>query len=331
MTGAPGEAQRRAIAKAITLLESRRPDHRDRADALLTALPVPGAAVVPARRLGRARRRQVDVHRDARPAPHRRRAACRGARGRPVLERLGRIDPRRQDAHGAALGRPGRVRAAEPERRHARRRRDGDARGDARRRGGRLRRRRRRDRRRRPERGRGRRHDRHVPAPAAAQCRRRPAGDQEGRDGARRPGRRQQGRPRCRRRGARRRPDRVGAAPRRAPRRRRVEAARDGDERARCRPGRGGLAGRPGVPVGAGRSAAPCRSDAAARRARGSGNASTPACATRFAPTPTFARSSTTRSPRSMPGACRCRSPHDGCWAPSPLAPTPSALPTTTD
>src|SRR6478735_3357757 len=41
VTGIPGEAQRRAIAKAITLLESRRPDHRDRADALLTALPAP--------------------------------------------------------------------------------------------------------------------------------------------------------------------------------------------------------------------------------------------------------------------------------------------------
>ena len=38
---APGEGQRRAIAKAITLLESRRVDHRGRADALLTALPAP--------------------------------------------------------------------------------------------------------------------------------------------------------------------------------------------------------------------------------------------------------------------------------------------------
>ena len=37
----PGEAQRRAAAKAITLLESTRPDHRERADALLTALPQP--------------------------------------------------------------------------------------------------------------------------------------------------------------------------------------------------------------------------------------------------------------------------------------------------
>ena len=49
VTGARGEAQRRAIAKAITLLESRRADHRDRADALLTALPVPAR---PSFRLG---------------------------------------------------------------------------------------------------------------------------------------------------------------------------------------------------------------------------------------------------------------------------------------
>jgi len=41
VTGPSGEAQRRAVAKAITLLESRRADHRDRADALLTALPMP--------------------------------------------------------------------------------------------------------------------------------------------------------------------------------------------------------------------------------------------------------------------------------------------------
>ncbi|MBK6853578.1 MAG: methylmalonyl Co-A mutase-associated GTPase MeaB [Burkholderiales bacterium] len=36
--GSPGPAQRRAMAKAITLLESTRSDHRDRADALLTEL-----------------------------------------------------------------------------------------------------------------------------------------------------------------------------------------------------------------------------------------------------------------------------------------------------
>ena len=38
VTGAPGPAQRRAVAKAITLLESTRPDHRARADVLLNAL-----------------------------------------------------------------------------------------------------------------------------------------------------------------------------------------------------------------------------------------------------------------------------------------------------
>ena len=38
LLGAPGAAQRRAVAKAITLLESTREDHRARADALLNAL-----------------------------------------------------------------------------------------------------------------------------------------------------------------------------------------------------------------------------------------------------------------------------------------------------
>jgi len=38
ITSTPGPAQRRAVAKAITLLESTRPDHRARADALLNAL-----------------------------------------------------------------------------------------------------------------------------------------------------------------------------------------------------------------------------------------------------------------------------------------------------
>ena len=36
-----GDAQRRAVAKAITLIESTRPEHRARADALLAALPRP--------------------------------------------------------------------------------------------------------------------------------------------------------------------------------------------------------------------------------------------------------------------------------------------------
>ena len=41
---APAQAQRRAVAKAITLLESSRADHRARADAFLTALPAPSRA-----------------------------------------------------------------------------------------------------------------------------------------------------------------------------------------------------------------------------------------------------------------------------------------------
>jgi LAO/AO transport system kinase len=49
VSAAPSEAQRRAVAKAITLLESRRADHRARADALLAALPLPGR---PSFRLG---------------------------------------------------------------------------------------------------------------------------------------------------------------------------------------------------------------------------------------------------------------------------------------
>ncbi len=46
ITGGAGASQRRAIAKAVTLLESTRPDHRARADALLNALlPRTGGAL----------------------------------------------------------------------------------------------------------------------------------------------------------------------------------------------------------------------------------------------------------------------------------------------
>ena len=38
VTGAPGQRQRRALAKTITLLESTRADHRAQGDELLTAL-----------------------------------------------------------------------------------------------------------------------------------------------------------------------------------------------------------------------------------------------------------------------------------------------------
>ncbi len=101
---ARGAAQRRAIAKAITLLESTRADHRARADALLNAL-----------------------------LPHTGKSFRLGISGVPgvgkctFIEALGlylieqghrvavlavdpsssvsrRLDPRRQDAHGAAVG-----------------------------------------------------------------------------------------------------------------------------------------------------------------------------------------------------------------------------------
>ena len=120
-----GEAQRRAIAKAITLLESTRADHRERADALLTALPQPPARVSH-RHLRRAGRRQVDLHRDARPAPHRARACAsrcwRSTRRSSVSGGSILGDKTRMERLSVARAR---VRAAEPERRHARRRRDG--------------------------------------------------------------------------------------------------------------------------------------------------------------------------------------------------------------
>ena len=187
-----------------------------------------------------------------------------------------------------------RVRPAEPERRHARRRRRGDARGDPRRRGGRPRRRDRRDRRRRPERGRGRRHDRPVPADAAAQRRRRPAGDQEGRARARRPRGGQQGRPRSGRGGTGGRPDRVGAAarPRSRDRRDRAPAgARDAARSIRRQVARR-LGRRRRLGGGAARRRRHRPAAADARRAPGCGSGSTPA--------------SRERVPRRPRGARRC-------------------------
>ncbi len=172
-----GPAQRRAIAKAITLLESTRADHRTQADELLTRLLPHTGQLVPARHLGRAGRRQVDLHRNAGPVPDRQGPPRGGAHHRPVVHRLGRLHPRRQDAHGTAVGARARLHPAQPLERHAGRRGREDARGHAGVRGGRLRHRDRRDRRRRPERDRRRRHDRHVraacscPMPATT-CRR---------------------------------------------------------------------------------------------------------------------------------------------------------------
>ena len=76
---------RRALAKAITLIESTRADHqraaRERCSTAL--LPHTGNAIRMGI-IGRAGRRQVDVHRGARPAPGRRRPSRRGARRRSV-------------------------------------------------------------------------------------------------------------------------------------------------------------------------------------------------------------------------------------------------------
>ena len=93
---------RRALARAITLIESRRPDHQEQAERCSS-----GCCRRPARRCGSAS--------PARPAPASRpssrrsaghvidaRPPGRGARGRPVEPAHRRLDPRRQDAHAAA-------------------------------------------------------------------------------------------------------------------------------------------------------------------------------------------------------------------------------------
>ena len=117
---------RGALARAITLVESTRADHRERGRELLDAL----AAASPAARVrvgisGRARRRQVDVHRGARPA----RSSATGHRVAvlavdPSSSPHRRLDPRRQDPDGASLA-PTRDAFIRPvaRRRHPRRRR----------------------------------------------------------------------------------------------------------------------------------------------------------------------------------------------------------------
>ena len=213
LLGAPGAAQRRAIAKAITLLESTRADHRARADELLNALlPRSGESF----RLGISGVPGVGKSTFIEALGLfliGARSSCGRARGRSVVEPIGWLDPRRQDAHGAAVAARARLHPPQPGERHAGRRGREDARGDAGLRGRRIRHRDRRDRGRRAERDGGGRHDRHVRADAVAQCRRRPAGDQEGRDGAGRPDRDQQGRSRRGRRDARAGPDRLRASP----------------------------------------------------------------------------------------------------------------------
>ena len=111
------DGSRAYIARAITLVESTRPDHRALAQRLLIEL-LPHA--------GRARRVGISgvpgvgkstfidalgTHAD-RPRP-----PGRGARRRPFLHPYRRLDPGRQDPDGAAGGGPGGVRAALPDRR----------------------------------------------------------------------------------------------------------------------------------------------------------------------------------------------------------------------
>jgi len=103
LLGPAGPARRRALAKAITLLESTRADHRARADELLGAFAAARRALVPSRHQRRAGRGEEHLHRGARPVPDRAGAPDRGPRGRSFVERVRRIDSGRQDPHGAPV------------------------------------------------------------------------------------------------------------------------------------------------------------------------------------------------------------------------------------
>ena len=104
--GARDPRARRREARA------RQDDHAPRVDAArppgAPAGRARGAAAArggfdPHRHQRRARRGQVDLHRDARPASDRARPPRRGACGRSVEQRVRRLDPRRQDADGAPV------------------------------------------------------------------------------------------------------------------------------------------------------------------------------------------------------------------------------------
>jgi len=91
---------RGVLARAITLIESRRADHQAAARS-----PSAGSAARDRQRLYASASpafpgRQVDHHRCARHLPHRQWPQGRGARGRSVLGAQRRLDPGGQDAHG---------------------------------------------------------------------------------------------------------------------------------------------------------------------------------------------------------------------------------------
>ena len=200
---------RRALGRAITLVESTRPDHRAEAVELLQAvLPHTGTGI----RLGVSGAPGVgkSTFIDAFGCHViEQGTTARGAGRRPVVGSLGRLHPRRQDPHGGAGPAARGVHPPLPRRPHARRRGPSHPRGDAAVRGRRLRRRAGRDRRRGPVRdGRGRDGRPVLPARRAGR-RRRPAGRQARRDGAGRAAGGHQGRrrPRPRRQPGVRRPE----------------------------------------------------------------------------------------------------------------------------
>ena len=192
---------RAMLARAITLIESAKGEHADLAQQLLQRLLPHTGNALRARHHRRAGRRQVDHDRPARHEPGGAGAPDRGAGRRPDLDALGRLDPRRQDAHDAPLPEPLSLHPALAHLGHAGRRRAQDPRGDDAGGGGGLRRRDRGDRGRRPVRGGGGGPGRFLPRAAARRRGRRPAGHQARHHGDRRHDRRHQGR--RRQRGAR--------------------------------------------------------------------------------------------------------------------------------
>ena len=159
---------RRALARAITLVELTRPDHRSEAEELLnTVLAQTGDSI----RIGISgppgAGKSTFIERFGLDGIGRGRQ-YRGARRRPGIKTRRRRDPRRQDPHGRTGAKARGLYSAVFGRRQPRRRRAADPRGDPVVRGGGVRCGHRRDHRRRPGRNRGRRDRRHVRADPAA-------------------------------------------------------------------------------------------------------------------------------------------------------------------
>ena len=95
---------RAALARAITLIESRRGDHQAAARELVQALLRETGKAIRVGITGSPGVGKMHHHRCARHVPDRARAQRRGARRRPLLGPHRRLHPRRQDPHGAAVG-----------------------------------------------------------------------------------------------------------------------------------------------------------------------------------------------------------------------------------